>query len=42
MRYIIQHSKTMCIYSLDYALFCEMKKHILVLAPFLNRCYWPG
>lgn len=42
MRYVIQHSKTMCIYSLDYALFCGMKKHILELAPFLNRCYWPG
>lgn len=42
MRYFIQHSKNIYIYSLDYALFCGMKKHILELAPFLNRCYWPG
>lgn len=42
MRYFIQPSKNMCIYSLDYALFCGMKKHILELASFLNRCYWPG
>lgn len=42
MRYFIQHSKNMYIYSLDYALFCGKKKHILKLAPFLNRCYWPG
>lgn len=42
MIYFIQHSKNMYIYSLDYTLFCGMKKHILKLAPFLNRCYWPG
>lgn len=42
MRCFIQPSKNMCIYSLDYALFCGMKKHILELAPFLNRCSWPG
>lgn len=23
-------------------MFCGLKKHILDLAPFLNRCYWPG